>query len=434
MKIIGFGDVWMDDTEHPSGANVRRLDGITEIYPIDSDGVERKWRYERGTVEGIIDRLRIEESRDGVLQMKIAKVSDQFKTVWYSPRYNAGDNGTRLVREMGVPLGEFDYPKSLFNTRDCVFAVSDRDALILDYFAGSGTTGHAVIHLNREDGGHRQFILVEQGSYFDTVLLPRLKKVTFTPEWKDGKPKRLATAEEAERSPRIMKVVRLESYEDTLSNLELKRTQEQQGLLDLAAAQGADRLKEQYLLRYLLDVETRGSQSLLNVAAFSDPTAYKLKVKRPGTDESREVNVDLIETFNWLIGLTVQHMAAPQTFSAETERDGEGRLRLKGRLRQEAGGRWWFRTVTGTTPDGRRTLVIWRKRPGGETAEGVEQDNLILDEWFTRQGYSSRDSEFDLIYVNGGNNLENLKAPDDTWKVRLIEEDFFRLMFETEGV
>ena len=102
---------------------------------------------------------------------------------------------------------------------------------------------------------------------------------------------------------------------------------------------------------------------------------------------------------------------------------------------------WWFRTVSGTTPDGRKTLVIWRKRPGGETPEGVEQDNLVLDEWFTRQGYSSRDSEFDLIYVNGGNNLENLKTPDDPstgsgqalWKVRLIEEDFHRLMFETEG-
>ena len=144
------------------------------------------------------------------------------------------------------------------------------------------------------------------------------------------------------------------------------------------------------------------------------------------------MNVDLLETFNWLIGLTVQHIAAPQTFSAEFERDGEGRLRLKGRLKQDADGRWWFRTVTGTTPDGRKTLVIWRKRHGGNGRD--EQDNLVLDEWFTKQGYSSKDSEFDLIYVNGDNNLENLKAPDDTWKVRLIEEDFHRLMFETEGV
>lgn len=85
--------------------------------------------------------------------------------------------------------------------------------------------------------------------------------------------------------------------------------------------------------------------------------------------------------------------------------------------------------MTGTTPDGRNALVIWRK-----LLTEPEQDNLVLDEWFTRQGYSSKDSEFDVIWVNGGNNLENLKTPDDRWKVRLIEEDFHRLMFDTEGV
>lgn len=312
---------------------------------------------------------------------------------------------------------------------------------ICDMFAGSGTTGHAVINLNREDAGQRKFILIEQADYFDTVLLPRLKKVTFTPEWKDGKPQRLATAEEAERSPRIMKVIRLESYEDALNNLELRRTEVQQSLLDSPQAQGADGFREQYLLRYMLDVETRGSQSLLNVSAFMDPTAYKLKVKRPGSDESREVNVDLLETFNWLIGLKVDHIAAPRTYSAAFRRDADPdlpadaprRLLLDGRLKEDPDGPWWFRTVTGTTPDGRRTLVIWRKRPGGEAPEGIERDNLVLDEWFRKQGYSSKDSEFDLIYVNGDNNLENLKAPDDTWKVRLIEEDFFRLMFEMGG-
>ena len=307
----------------------------------------------------------------------------------------------------------------------------------MDFFAGSGTTGHAVVNLNREDGGRRKFILVEMGDYFDSVLLPRIKKVTFTPEWKDGKPKRFATKEEAERSPRIVKVIRLESYEDALNNLETRRADTQRTLLEAAEAQGADGLKEQYLLRYMLDVETRGSQSLLNVKAFQDPTAYQLKVKRPASDESREVNVDLLETFNWLIGLTVQHIAAPQSFTAGFERDSEKRLRLKGRLKQDPStgsgqaqaGPWWFRTVTGTTPDGRKTLIIWRKLTGD-----AEQDNLVLDEWFTKQGYSSKDSEFQIIYVNGDNNLENLKAPDDTWKVRLIEEDFHRLMFDTEGV
>ncbi len=306
---------------------------------------------------------------------------------------------------------------------------TDQSEIALDYFAGSGTTGHAVINLNRQDGGKRKFILIEMGDYFDTVLLPRIKKITFTPEWKDGKPKRFATQEEADRSPRIVKVIRLESYEDALNNLDMRRTKKQDDLLEMAAAEGADGLREQYILRYMLDVETRGSQSLLNVQAFTDPTAYKLKVKRPGSDESREVNVDLLETFNWLIGLTVRHIAAPQSFAAAFERDSENRLRLKGRIKLTDDGPWWFRSVTGATPDGRKTLVIWRN-----LTTDPEQDNLVLDAWFTKQGYSSKDSEFDLIYVNGGNNLENLKAPDDTWKVRLIEEDFHRLMFEAEGV
>lgn len=330
-------------------------------------------------------------------------------------------------------LRVFDNPKNWRDIRRLVRYLGDSASLTLDYFAGSGTTGHAVINLNREDGGQRKYILVEMGDYFDSVLLPRLKKVTFTPQWKDGKPSRLATQEESERSPRIMKVIRLESYEDTLNNLEIRRTQAQQSLLDLPPAGGANGLKEQYLLRYMLDVETRGSASLLNIAAFTDPTVYRLKVKRPGSDESRQMHVDLLETFNWLIGLTVQHIAAPQTLTAAFERDSEGRLCLKERLKQDAAGPWWFRTVTGTTPDGRKTLVIWRKRPGGETTGGIEQDNLVLNEWFTRQGYSSKDSEFDLIYANGDNNLENLKAAADTWKVRLIEEDFHRLMFDTEG-
>ena len=282
------------------------------------------------------------------------------------------------------------------------------------------------MNLNREDGGKRKFILIEHNHYFDTVLIPRIKKVTFTPEWKDGKPSRFASPEEVERSPRVIKVLRLESYEDTLNNLDLRRSTQQQGTLDLAAAQGVDGLREQYMLRYQLDVESRGNQSLLNIAAFTDPTAYKLYVKAPGSDESREVNVDLLETFNWLLGLTVQHITAPRSFAAEFERDDQGRMQLKGRLKQDAAGPWWFRTVTGTTPEGRKTLVIWRKLTGN-----AEQDNLVLDTWFKdKQAYSVRATEFDLIFVNGDNTLDNLRVDPENWKVRLIEADFQRLMFD----
>lgn len=333
------------------------------------------------------------------------------------------------------PLGlsfAYCHPVSLYEVLLGASAEMDKD-WVFDYFAGSGTTGHAVIDLNRDDGNKRKFILAEMGDYFDTVLLPRLKKITFTPEWKAGKPKRPATAEEAERSPRMMKVIRLESYEDALNNIELCRNESQESLLHFAEAQGTGGLREQYLLRYMLDVETRGSQSLLNISAFADPTAYRLKVKRPGGEETREINVDLLETFNWLIGLTVDAIAAPQTVTAAFKRDSDPdlpkdaprRLLLDGPLHEVSDGPWWFRTVAGTTPDGRKTLVIWRKLTGNP-----EQDNLVLDKWFQKKGYSGKDGAFDLIYVNGDNNLENLCQPDETWKVRLIEEDFHLLMFE----
>ena len=426
-KVSGFGDV-PEDGWHPTSAVRRHEDGITEIWPISvTDGLERKWRYARQTIESVRSNLEIRRGQDGAPVVYLAKDYESYRTVWSDPDFNAAEYGSTLLKNIVGRDAEFSFPKSLWTVIHCL-KVSNvgQDAAVMDYFAGSGTTAHAVMHLNREDGGHRKYIAVEAASYFVTVTLPRTKKVAFAPEWRDGKVKRLATPDEAARSPRLIKVLRLESYEDTLNNLALSRSAQQQAALDFNAAQGADSLREQYLLRYQLDVESRGSASLLDIKAFTDPTAYKLLVKTPGSDESREVNVDLLETFNWLLGLTVQHIAAPRSFAAQFQRDSEGRLQLKSRLKQDAAGPWWFRTVTGTTPEGRKTLVIWRKLTGD-----AEQDNLVLDNWFRdKQAFSVKDTEFDLIYVNGDNTLENLRLPDESWKVRLTEEDFQRLMFE----
>ena len=391
------------------------------------------WRFPESTMKKFIreDRIIFGETEEKIPELKVYLRDVRFplRSVFNLDARKGSNDLDRLFGARDI----FKNPKPVELSTYLLPYVTSERGLVLDFFAGSGTTGHGVIDLNRESGDRRNFILVEMGDYFDSVLLPRVKKVAFTPQWKAGKPKRLATEEETDRSPRMMKVVRFESYEDALNNLEPNRTEAQGALLESAEAQATDGLREQYLLRYMLDVETRGSQSLLNIDAFSDPTAYRLKVKRPGSEESRETAVDLLETFNWLIGLTVETIAAPQTFNAAFKRDDDPdlpeknprRLLLDGRLREDADGPWWFRTVSGTTPEGRKTLVIWRKLTGDP-----EQDNLVLDAWFQKQGYSSKDSEFDLIYVNGDNNLENLRQPGDTWKVRLIEEDFHRLMFE----
>ncbi len=405
----------------------------TDVWPLDETGTEKVWRWGLKRTCSDIDTLiaKKPDNRIEVYGKKYLNVKGILpRTWWDKSEYSARDNGTRTLRELFPGEVNFDFPKAVDAVKDCVrIGCPSGEGVVLDYFGGSATTGHAVIELNRDTDSQRKFILVEMGQHFDTVVLPRIKKVIYSPEWKDGKPKRPATSEEAERGPHVVKVLRLETYEDSLNNLEVRRTREQQSLLDNPAAFGANGFREQYILRYMLDIEARGSQSLLNVQAFSDPTAYRLRVKKPGSDESREVEVDLLETFNWLLGLTVHSIAVPQSFEAIFERDGEKRLQLKSRIKEVASGPWWFRIVEGATRECLKTLIVWRKLTGD-----LEQDNLVLDAWMKdRLKISTKDFEFDLIYVNGDNNLENLKLPDDTWKVRLIEEDFHRLMFERES-
>lgn len=349
--------------------------------------------------------------------------------VWHYKETGTTDEGGKTVKALfGGEVFDNPKPPSLIERAVTLSPQFADPLVVMDHFAGSGSTAHAVINLNRADGRRRMFILVEIGDYFDTVLVPRIKKVIYSPEWKGGKPCRLPTPEELVRSPRVVKVLRLESYEDTLNNLELRRTPGQENLLQHLAREQDSTFCEDFVLHYMLDIESRGS--LLDIEGFKDPTAYKLKVKSPGSDEIREVSVDLFETFNWLLGLTVHHISAPQTFSAEFERNEEGRLIVKeGSLRPSPNGPWWFRTVEGINPEGQRVLIIWRKLTGDP-----EKDNVVLDHWFEKQDFSTRDSEFDVIYVNGGHNLGNRLEDGAGLKVRLIEEEFHRLMFETEGV
>ena len=206
-----------------------------------------------------------------------------------------------------------------------------RDSWFLDYFAGSGNDRPRRHQPEPRGRRRRKFILVEMGDYFDTVLLPRLKKVTFTPEWKDGKPSarhargsRAQPAHHQGRPPRILRG-RAQQPGDCAAPTRSKPARR-------SPRRRARTGSRSSTCSATCSTWRRAAASRCSTSqAFTDPTAYKLKVKRPGSDESREVNVDLLETFNWLIGLTVQHIAAPQTFSAAFERDSEKRLRLKGR-------------------------------------------------------------------------------------------------------
>ncbi len=385
-SIVAVGDVPSDDF-HPSGVNESNPDGTISIWPIDTSGNEKKWRYARQSVEAILPKLQVRETRRKC-EIYFAKDTGTVRTLWTEAQFDASEYGTKLLQDLfGTKDLDFSYPKSLYTLTETlrVTTKADKKQYILDYFSGSGTTGHATIYLNREDGGSRKYILVEMGEYFDTVLVPRIKKVVYSKDWKNGKPV------SREGISHMFKYIRLESYEDTLNNLVLSRTETQQRLLEESFS-----FRESYMLSYMLDVE--GRDSLLNIDVFEDPFNYKLNISTGIVGETKSTTVDLVETFNYLLGLTVHHID-----------------HIRG-----------FRVVQGTSPKGEKVLVIWRNLK--------EKSNDDLDEFFRRQEYNPKDMEFDLIYVNGDNNLENLRREDETWKVRLIEEDFKRLMFDVEDV
>jgi len=228
--------------------------------------------------------------------------------------------------------------------------------------------------LNREDGGRRRFILAEMGHYFDTVLLPRIKKVTFTPEWKDGKPVRQATAVEAERSPRIVKYVRLESYEDALNNIGFDDT----------AGQGALQFDD-YMLTYMLRWETRASETLLNVEKLARPFGYKLRIHGDGGTHERVADVP--ETFNYLLGLHVKTRRA-------YDDGGRRYLVYRGRIEH------------------REIVVIWRETEGWQKAD-LERDKKFVSKEKLTEGA-------DEVFVNGDSFIRNARALEPVFKARMF--------------
>ena len=370
---------WIIEEECRSGEQI--------VLPDDENGVQKSWRWERKKVMNSLSELAVRKDRSGQDYVYYKRRPHEEGVVsiscWFDAKYSSVEHGTALLKEI---FGEsvFSYPKSIHAVTDSIYIAGAQkdDACVLDFFAGSGTTGHAVINLNRE-GGRRKYILVEAGHHFDTVMLPRLKKVVYSRDWKDGVPV------SREGGTQLFKYARLESYEDTLDSLRLTpRTDEQQELLA-----GNPELAEDYRLRYALGVETAGSPCLLG-EAFADPFACTLFVVRDGARS--EARADLPETFNYLIGLRV-----------------ESHRRIDGVL-----------AITGTDADRRRCLILWRNRD--------ETDSTALEEWFAHNR-ARFPGPLDLVYVNGDHTLNAIRQPGETWLAETIEPIFRELMFEESG-
>lgn len=399
-NIIGFGEA-CDSSFHPEGQNVRK-DNHIEVYPIGDEGDERKWVFARDTVEDILEDLFV-TNNDGIFQIHRTKSKGSYKTVWTDKRYYANIYGSKVLNDI-MGSKKFDFPKSVYTVEDCISAVKNvqrsKTSIILDYFAGSGTTGHAVLNLNRKDNANRKYILVEMGEYFDTVTKPRIKKVVYSEDWKGGKPV------SRKGSSHAFKYIRLESYEDALNNIVLNGDN-----YDMLAE-----AREGYFLSYMLNIEAAGSASLLNVENLDKPFGYKMNITR--NLESAERTIDLVETFNYLIGLTIKKSHALVSFDADfaTGEYGVVSAVLK------AGNTYKFKAVEGTAPNGDKTLIIWR-----EMTDDIEKDNATLDAYFLSLPNAR---SFKRIYVNCDNNLLNLRDDGESWQVILIDEEMKKRMFE----
>ncbi|MEL7941673.1 site-specific DNA-methyltransferase [Pseudomonas delhiensis] len=399
-RVVDVGTV-PDDDFHPAGRNVLLADGRVEVWPIDQDGVERRWNFGLDSIRQNLERIAARKVGDD-WDLFVTHEQTVPKTVWSGGEFDAGKYGNSLLIDM---LGEkrFDFPKSIHLVKKCIsLAVqADEQALVLDYFGGSGTTAHAVIELRREARAaglepRLGFILVEQGEYFESVTKPRAIKAIYSAQWKDGEP----TAPQTGLSG-CFKVLKLESYEDALNNIQLARPPAVGDLFGFLP----DHARDDYLLRYMLNVESRAS--LLSIGDFRKPFDYAMDIAVDSAGAFERRPVDLVETFNYLLGLRVGQV------DAQLERG--------------------FVKVTGTLPGGERCLVLWRDCEVLDY-EGIGRlcEELAID---------PADSRFDVIYLNGDHNIPTVLTQTAAeggatreLRLRQIEPEFLERMFAVEAL
>jgi adenine-specific DNA-methyltransferase len=341
-----------------------------EIFPLNSESEESCWRWGTEKVSDAIKNndysiLIAKSKRDGGWNIyeKARKSGIAPKSLWTESEM-ISEQGTVECNKLG--LKEFGFPKPVSLIKRCVQIGSQKFDTVIDFFAGSGTTGHAVLKLNKEDGGSRKFILIEMGKHFNTVTKPRIMRVIYSDNWKNGEPQ-----DNNGSKKQIIKYQILEQYEDSLNNIDFK---------------GSNKLaieSKDYKVKYMLDFESKDSNVFLNLNALDNPFEYKLKVEH--NNEVREFNVDLIETFNYIAGIYVRNVQKKQDDKIDY-------IIVKGQR------------------DEKDVVVIWRNK-----SEGFDP---IRDKEFVQKEMTLED--FDEILVNGNSLIPNAKSIDEIFKANMF--------------
>lgn len=295
-EIVGVEDPPSKGADYPRDPTP---EGLRRIYPIGGDGRERVWRLSGESGKRAFKNSRLRVSNSGTIYLRVGKKKSPVFSNWTDSRYNAGLHGTSVIESLFGSADAFAYPKSIYLVRDAIAtAMHDRDGYVLDYFAGSGTTAHAVMQLNAqrtesaddddELGARIKFVVAEANEYARTVILPRLKKVAASANWS------LGIAGKLDGGGVFFAYYRLEQYEDTLESLAIDPEPESSDELDFEDAAT--------LLRWRLDGESK--RVYCAVDRFRSPFGYRLR-RAQGVGPAEPVEVDLVESLIWLLGLDV---------------------------------------------------------------------------------------------------------------------------------
>ena len=339
----------------------------TKVLPIKPSGEEMTWGYGVETLEEKLSDTIARTDRNGNIRIAVKRYLNEEgmlpKTWWGKTEYSSTQYGTIFLTNMLGDSLAFMFPKSIHLVEDCLSVSSlGKDDIVLDYFGGSGTTAHATINLNRQDGGKRKYVIIEMGHHFETVLKPRVKRAVYAEKWRDAKP----ISRESCLS-HIIKYQRIESYEDTLNNIEFTERE--------------NSLFEEPMLSYLLGSETRESSTLLNVTNLQNPFNYQLNVANGLQIETQ--SIDLPETFNYLLGLSVQ---TRQCLHDDNRR---------------------YLVYRGTVEE-KIVVIIWRETENW-SGQDWERDFLFIEE-------QNLTEEADNVYVNTDSIVPEAESLDPLFK------------------
>jgi adenine-specific DNA-methyltransferase len=343
-----------------------------EVLPRKSDSSDGCWRWGKDNAEKNKDLLIGIKKRTG--KWDIGQIDYLFKkgqerrskpkSVWFGTNYST-DRATKELKSI-LPDTEFKNPKPTDMIKSIIDYSTHPNDIIIDSFAGSGTTGHATLKLNKEENCERKFILIEMENTFYTVLKPRILKVIYSSNWREGKPQ-----DNDGSNKQIIKYQTLEQYEDSLNNIDFKEP-------STLAKESKD-----YKLKYMLEFESKGSNVLLNLDMFDNPFEYKIKVEE--NNEIIEKNVDLIETFNYIYGIDVKSIQKKKNLTTCY-------IIVKGQRKEKD------------------IIVIWRDKSDDFNPE--EDKKFIETEVLTE--------DFDEIFTNGTSLVKEAKSVDEIFKTNLF--------------